>query len=75
VNGIRKNRIKYFKNPLYWNGIKSNRMHRPKLMYNQLKENHSADIQKNISELIRTNWNYLNKHCVTFDQYFKNEFV
>jgi len=50
-------------------------MHRPKLMYNQLKENHSADIQKNISELIRTNWNYLNKHCVTFDQYFKNEFV
>jgi len=63
--------ILQFKNPLYWKGIKSNHLDRPKKKYYGIEAKHSMQLKNKISELIKNQWEQLNTNCVTFDQHFK----
>lgn len=70
-----KTRLMNFKNPLFWKGIKSNHLHRPKKQYHKIEAEHSEHLKKKFSNLISTKWEHLNKHCVTFDRLFKEELI
>ena len=70
-----KTRLMNFKNPLFWKGIKSNHLHRPKKQYHKIEAEHSEHLKKEFSNLISTKWEHLNKHCVTFNRLFKEKLI
>ena len=73
LNENEKLLIMNFKNPLFWKGIKSNHLDRPKKRYYELESKYSEQLKEKLHHLINENWETLNKRCVTFDRFFKEE--
>lgn len=65
--------IMQFKNPIYWKGVKSNHLDRPKKKYYELEAKYSEQLKEKIDTLIKYQWKHLNIHCVTFDRLFKDK--
>jgi len=77
---IRENELKptdarklpLFKNSSYWNEeLNPKRLDRPKKDLTRIILNHSENIQDYFTKRIKSDWNQLQKNCVTIDRLFK----